>query len=366
MGIKQLEIIVVDDNSPDGTAGLVERFSKEEGMMNRRNPIKIVRRHEKKGLSSAILDGLSFASGDIAVVMNADLSHPPELIPEMVRQLADKKELDLVVASRYTEYGRMEGVGLKRRFISIVATKVAQYTLDIKEVKDPLSGFFAIRRIAIRDIKFDAMGYDKILLEILVKSDLCTIVELPYTFRDSSEGGSKLDIQSKIQYLKTCRKLSSYKQEQERRDDDLQYQKNMKAAGLNRLVKKAGKFYLVGASGLLVNYGSSFLIGEVLLYMYYMHATALGIGLSIVSNFLLNKLWTFDDRDFSLQKVARQAFWFLLSCVIGIAVQIGLVYYFVEMMYLEYIFSLGLAVLLASIANFLVAKKLAFKERLMM
>ena len=146
----------------------------------------------------------------------------------------------------------------------------------------------------------------------------------------------------------------------------LQYRKKHDGAGLNRLVNKAGKFYLVGASGLFVNYGSSFLIGEVLLNMYYMYATALGIGLSIVSNFLLNKLWTFDDRDFSLQKVARQAFWFLLSCIIGIAVQIGLVYYFVEIMHFEYIFSLGLAVLLASIANFLAAKKLAFKEHLMM
>jgi dolichol-phosphate mannosyltransferase len=219
LGIKQLEVIVVDDNSPDGTADLVERFSKEEGMRNRSNPIKIVRRQEKTGLRSAILDGFSSASGDIAVVMNADLSHPPELIPEMIRQIAHKKELDLVIASRYIEGGRMEGVGLKRRFISIVATKVAQYTLDTKEVKDPLSGFFAIRRIAVRDIKFDAIGYDKILQEILVKSDLRTIVQLHYTFRDSREGGSKLDIQSKVQYLKTCRKLSSYKQEQERRDD---------------------------------------------------------------------------------------------------------------------------------------------------
>jgi dolichol-phosphate mannosyltransferase len=237
--------------------------------------------------------------------------------------------------------------------------------LDIKEVKDPLSGFFAIRHIAIRDIKFDAIGSDNILLEILVKSDLRTIVELPYTFRDSREGGSKLGIQSKIQYLNTCRKLSSYKQEQERRDDASAIQEEHEGVGLNRLVKKAGKFYLVGASGLLVTYGSSFLIGNVLLNMYYMHATALGIGLSIISNFLLNKLWTFGDKDFGLQKVARQAFWFLLSCAIGTAPQIGLIYYFFEIMHLQYIFSVGLEVLLASIPNFLVAKKVAFKEHLM-
>jgi dolichol-phosphate mannosyltransferase len=201
------------------------------------------------------------------------------------------------------------------------------------------------------------------LLEILVKADLRTIIELPYAFRDSREGGSKLGIQSIIQYLKTYRKLYSYKKE---RRDASAIQGEQESSGLYRLVKKAGKFYLVGASGLFVNYGSSFLIGEVLLNMYYMHATVLGISLSILSNFLLNKLWTFDDGDFSLQKVARQAFWFLLSCIIGIAVQIVLVYSFVEIMHLEYMFSLGLAVVLASISNFLTAKKLAFKERLMM
>jgi dolichol-phosphate mannosyltransferase len=188
------------------------------------------------------------ASGDIAVVMNADFSHPPELIPEMIRQLTHKKELDLVIASRYIEGGRIEGWGLSRRLINIAVTKVAQYTLAIKKVKDPLSGFFAIRRIAIRDTKFDAIGY-KILLEILVKADLCTIIELPYTFRDSIERGSKPGIQSIIQYLRTCCKLNSHKEEQERRDDASAIQQEQEGRGLFRLAKKAGQFYLVGASG---------------------------------------------------------------------------------------------------------------------
>jgi dolichol-phosphate mannosyltransferase len=175
----------------------------------------------------------------------------------------------------------------------------------------------------------------------------------------------KLDIQSRIQSLKDIAQITSHKQKQERRNASA-IQEEQEGGGLYRLVKKAGKFYLIGATGVLVNYGSSFFIGQVLLNMYYMHATALGIGLSIVSNFLLNKLWTFDDRDFSMQKVARQGFWFLLSCMIGITLQIGLVYYFVEIMHLGYMFSLGLAILSASIANFLAAKKLAFKERLLM
>jgi dolichol-phosphate mannosyltransferase len=365
-GIKQLEVILVDYDSTDRNANLVERFSKEEDMITMSNSIKTVRRQEKKGLSSAILDGFSLASSDIVLIMNADFSHPPELIPEMIRQLVQKKELDLVIASRYVEGGGIEGRGLKIRLISIVATKVAQYTLDIKKVKDPLSGFFAIRRIAIKDIKFDAIGCNNILLETLVKADLRTIIELPYIFRDSTEGSSKLGIQSIIQYLKICRKLYSHKQEQEKRDDASAIQQEQEGRGLYRLAKKAGQFYLVGASGLIVNYGSSLLIGNVLLNMYYLHATVLGISLSIVSNFLLNKLWTFHDRDFSLPKVARQAFWFLLSCIIGIAVQMGLIYSFVEITHLEYMFSLGLAVLLASISNFLTAKKLAFRERFLM
>jgi dolichol-phosphate mannosyltransferase len=363
LAIKQLQVIVVDDDSPDGTAKLVERFSKEEGTIMKSNDIKIIKRQAKEGLSSAILDGLSSASSDIAVVMDADSSHPPELISEMIRQLTHKKELNLVIASRYVEGGRIEGWSIRRRLISFGAIKVAHYALGIKKVKDPVSGFFAIRRSAIRDIKFDAIGY-KILLEILVKADLRMVIELPYTFKDRKEGSSKLDNRTIIQYLKACRKLYSYKQEKENRRAAAIPQ-GQEDYGLRRFVKKAGKFYVVGASGLLVNYGSSLLIGKVLLDMYYLHAAALGIALSILSNFLLNKLWTFDDRDFSLQKVARQGFWFLLSCIIGIAVQIGLLYSFVEIMHLEYVFSLGLAVLLASISNFLTAKKLAFRERML-
>jgi dolichol-phosphate mannosyltransferase len=361
-GLFSFEIIVVDDNSPDGTAKLVVSFPKEEGTTTKSKTVNLILRQQKNGLGTAILEGLSHASGDIVVVMDADFSHPPDLIPEMICQLTQNKELDLIIASRYIEDGGIEGWSIRRRLISLGATKVAQYALGIKKVKDPMSGFFAIRRSAIRDIKFDAIGY-KILLEILVKADLHNIIELPYTFKNRKEGSSKLDNRTIIQYLKACRKLYSYKQDKEK-IHAAAFPKGQEDEGLHRFVKKMGKFYIVGALGLLVNYGSSFLMGGLLFNMYYMHATVLGIGISIVSNFLLNKLWTFNDRDFSPQKVARQGFLFLLGSIIGITIQIGLVYYLVQEMNLEYIFSLGLAVLLGSSANFLLAKKLAFKERL--
>ena len=173
-----------------------------------------------------------------------------------------------------------------------------------------------------------------------------------------------IDFRNKFQNLKTYSKVNFHKREQEGRGISA-CQEAQESSGLYRLIKKAGRFYLVGASGLLVNYGSSVHIGNELLNMYYLHATVLGIGLSVLSNFLLNKLWTFDDKDFSFLKVSQQLFWFTLSSIVGITVQISLVYCFVEILRFEYIVSLGLAVLGASTVNFMAAKILAFKEHLM-
>jgi dolichol-phosphate mannosyltransferase len=363
----KLKVVVVDDNSPDGTADLAKKYSEERKYSDHGiNSITVVRRSEKRGLSSAILDGIAHASSEIIVVMDADFSHPLALIPRMVEQFIYSKDVDLVVASRYASGGRIRGWNLKRRLISLGATKIAQIGLGVKKVKDPMSGFFAVRRSVMNTIRFDAIGY-KILLEILVKANLRSIVELPYTFIDRREGSSKLSNLTIIQYLQACRRLSLHKH-RKMKDNDGIIADNIieeEKSTVGRLAKKVGKFYLVGASGLLVNYSTSFLIGRQLLEMYYLHATALGIALSILSNFFLNKLWTFGDIDMNPRKVARQGFWFLMSSIISIGAQIGLIYLFVEKLNIDYLFSLGLAVIMASTANFLVIKKLAFKERLL-
>ena len=176
------EIIVVDDDSPDGTWKLVEKFQ-EQG----KGEIKLLRRLEKRGLSSAVLDGFSMANGTILGAMDADLSHPPGKIPALLNLLI-KGKADVVIGSRYTSGGSIENWPLKRR---VVSKAVAGFLSPFVKVRDPLSGFFFIRREVIDDAPLNPIGF-KILLEILAKGKYRKIIEVPITFRDRRFGNSKL------------------------------------------------------------------------------------------------------------------------------------------------------------------------------
>ena len=130
-----------------------------------------------------------------------------------------------------------------------------------------------------------------------------------------------------------------------------------------RFFSKAGRFYTVGASGLLVNYIVSFLFGVVLSDLWYLYATMIGITFSMTSNFILNKVWTFEDRNFDPRKTFKQYGLFIGFSGIGALVQLMMVYYLVESDHIDYSISLFLAVATASIGNFILNKKWTFKER---
>jgi len=345
------EIIVVDDNSPDGTGGVVADYKGRLGQeLKKRLHIEILNRPDKQGLSSAILAGVESACGDIVIVMDSDMSHPPQTIPAMLEEM-DRSRCDIVVASRYIKGGGVHGWPFKRKLMSKGATKIAQYSLGIT-VKDPMSGFFAFRRQIIEGIKFDAIGY-KMLLEILVKAKGAKIKEIPYTFTNRRLGASKLDTSTMIDYVRAVWRLYRYGRsapEEKRRSV--------------RFLSKAGRFYTVGASGLLVNYVASFVLTALFPAIWYLHATIAGIALSITSNFILNKLWTFEDRDFSAKRTLLQYGMFAGFSAFGALVQLGMVYYLVESQGQSYPFALILAVATASISNFLLNKKWTFKEKI--
>ena len=297
------EIIVVDDNSPDGTGKIVEEHARLYQKKKERF-IKVIHRRVKRGLSSAILEGIQSAKGETIVVMDGDFSHPPQTIQKMLEEL-QHPQCDIVVASRYVKGGSVTGWPFKRRLLSKGATKIAQHGLGIK-IKDPMSGFFAFKRHIIKNVKFDSIGY-KMLLEILVKTRGAIVKEIPYVFTNRKSGSSKLNISVTFDYLKAVWKLyryGKYVREKEKRTSV-------------RFLSKAGRFYTVGASGLFVNYLVSFLFGVVLSNLWYLHATMVGIIFSITSNFVLNKVWTFEDRDFNARKTARQYSLFLSFSGIG-------------------------------------------------
>ncbi|MBI1828701.1 MAG: glycosyltransferase family 2 protein [Thaumarchaeota archaeon] len=343
------EIIVVDDNSPDGTGNIVEEYAKNS-KKEKSQSVQIIHRKTERGLSSAILAGIKYAKGDSVVVMDSDFSHPPQTIPKMIEEL-QKSECDIVVASRYVNGGSVKGWPFKRKMISKGATKIARHGLGIK-IKDPMSGFFAFKRNIINNIKFDAIGY-KILLEILVKARGVKVKEIPYEFINRKEGSSKLDTSVAIDYVKSLWKLYRYGKNIREKEKRVSV----------RFLSKAGRFYTVGASGLLINYLVSFLFGVVLSNLWYIYATMIGIVFSMTSNFILNKVWTFEDRDFDLKKTLRQYGLFLGFSGIGAIFQIFMIYILVESRHMNYSVALFVAVVIASVGNFILSKRWTFQEK---
>lgn len=340
------EIIVVDDNSPDGTGDIVQDYARR--IAGGRLQIEVIRRPSKLGLSSAILEGARGATGEVVVVMDSDMSHPPQTIPHMVEEM-HKSKCDIVVASRYIKGGAVSGWPFKRKIMSKGATKIARYSLGIR-IKDPMSGFFAFRRHIINGIKFDSIGY-KMLLEILVKAKGARVREIPYTFINRRFGSSKLDSKVAIGYFRAVWKLYRYGRAAPEKRTSV------------RFFSKAGRFYTVGASGLLVNYLASLVLTTLMPQIWYLHATIFGIMFSITSNFILNKLWTFEDRDFELKKTLPQYGLFAGFSAFGALVQLGILYALVEDYNASYPLALVTAVACASIGNFLLNKKWTFKEK---
>lgn len=185
------EIIVVDDNSPDGTGQVLEELRKKY------QNLKVIHREGKLGLSSAVIEGFKIAEGDVLGVMDADLSHPIDKINEMYQQII-KKDADLVIGSRYVKGGEIKGWNLYRKLLSKGATLLARVFTN---VKDPMSGFFLIKRDAIINKEINSKGF-KILLELLIKVDFKNIIEIPITFINRTTGKSKAGFKEIIYYLK--------------------------------------------------------------------------------------------------------------------------------------------------------------------
>ena len=343
------EAIVVDDNSPDSTGKIVDEYLKNVKKIAGYT-MEIIHRTSKNGLSSAILSGVQRAKGETIVVMDSDFSHPPQIIPKMIESLK-KYQCDLVIASRYISGGKINGWTLKRKIMSKVATLIAKKGLGVK-TKDPMSGFFAFKKNILKGINFDAIGY-KILLEILVKKSEIAVKEIPYTFENRSFGSSKLDRSTVTDYFKSVWKLYKFgkpKEKEEKRNSV-------------RFLSKASRFYTVGLSGFGVNYFISLLFAGGISELWYLHATLFGIMASITTNFLLNKTWTFGDRDFSKKRTFKQYGKFVTFSSLGALVQLAMVFYLVDEYQLSYPISLGLAVLSAAFGNYILNKKFTFKEK---
>jgi dolichol-phosphate mannosyltransferase len=345
-----IQTIVVDDNSPDGTGTIVEDYMKNVKKIAE-HTIQIIHRKAKDGLGSAILNGIQEAKGDTIVVMDSDFSHPPQIIPKLIESIK-KYQCDIAVASRYIKGGKIQGWSLKRKLMSKFATLIAKKGLGI-DTKDPMSGFFAFKRNIIKELNIDAIGY-KFLLEILVKTKGVNIKEIPYTFQDRELGSSKLTMKTILDYYKSVWKLYRYGKPIEKQE---------KRSSV-KFLSKAARFYTVGASGFAVNYLISLLFTGGFSEMWYLHANMIGIIASITTNFILNKAWTFGDRDFRIKKTISQYGKFAMFSSLGALIQLGMVYLLVDSAEVSYPLALIVAVMTAAFGNFVFNKKWTFKEKL--
>ncbi len=195
------ELLVVDDDSQDGSVEICTELAES-------HPLRIVVRKGERGLATAVIRGIECSAGEIIVVMDADLSHPPATIPEMIRRL-QSGESDFVLGSRYVKGGSIhDDWNLFRKLNSFVPSMLARLLCHLR---DPMSGFFAFRRAEMpAPDRLRPIGY-KIALEILVRGNFERPSEVPIHFARRRHGQSKLSFTEQLNFVRHLGRLYAYK-----------------------------------------------------------------------------------------------------------------------------------------------------------
>ncbi|MBD3354965.1 glycosyltransferase [Candidatus Woesearchaeota archaeon] len=285
------EIIIADSSSKDNTKEKAEEKAKEMDLN-----VKTVNCGDRD-LSNSVVYALEKAKGDIIGIMDADLQHPPEMIPKMADKL---KENDIVIASRFVKGSEIR-FGLKRLFISKVYRLLSYlFVPKVFRIKDPASGFFVFKRKILKNVKLNPIGF-KILLEILAKADYKDVEETGFKFRGRKKGESNFNLKQSILAFKHLLRL--YMSEKEH--------------------FRFLKFCIVGGSGIIVNEGLLFLLTEFF-GLYYLFSGIFSIEASILTNFFLNNIWTFKDKKKGsmLKKLGK----FNLARIFGLAINFGILW----------------------------------------
>lgn len=322
-----LDLIIMDDNSNDGSSELIAARPEKW--------LQMVVRTTDRGLSQAVLEGMHRAKGDVLICMDADLSHPPEAIPKMLHRL--EEGADFVIGSRYVDGGSTaDDWGFLRWLNSRVATLLA---LPLTSARDPMSGFFAFRRTTFEaGQRFSPIGY-KIGLEFIVKCGCERVAETPIHFEDRQLGESKLTLRQQLLYLKHLRRLYVFK-----------------FGAWSQLVQ----FLTVGGLGTVVNL--VLLTAFIRAGFVASYSVAAAIVLSMAFNFVLNRRFSFAMG--GKGSWFRQFIGFMAACSVG-----GLINYVVTVALMDEPF--GLQPQLAALAgiafatafNFIASRYLVFRSR---
>ncbi|HEX6277656.1 MAG TPA: glycosyltransferase [Polyangiaceae bacterium] len=329
------EIIVIDDDSSDGTWQVALELSVKYPKL------RVIRRRGERGLGSAVIRAWQVARGEFLGVMDADLQHPPEA--NLLLYAGMRRGADLAVASRHVEGGGLSDWSLFRRLASRGAQLLGLLVLPgvLGRITDPMSGYFMVRRSALEGIALRPLGY-KILIEVVARARIRWIDEVGYVFRERTDGQSKVTASIYLQYLRHLVRL------------------RLATLPASRFFK----FCVVGATGVVVDMTILYLLSD---------PSTLALGLTrsklaaaetaIVSNFLLNDAWTFGDvssRARGLRPKFRRFLGFNAICAAGLVLNVVILNVLFNLAGLDRYLSNAVAIVLVTAWNYFLNRKLNF------
>ena len=327
------EVIFVDDDSPDGTA---ERI-REIGRRDRR--VRCLQRLGRRGLTTACIEGALAASATYIAVMDADMQHDENLLPQMLAMLKSGSA-DLVVGSRYVAGGGIGGLDAARANMSAFATRLSRIICKA-EIADPMSGFFMLRRDVLEEAlrRLSGQGF-KILLDILASSPRSLrIRELPYNFRERQHGESKLDTLVAWEYMMLI-------------VDKL----------IGHIVPvRFALFALVGGIGLFIHMSVLWLGLSVAGAAFNLAQTSATI-LAMTANFFINNLFTYRDRRLRGLAMLRGLFTFYAICSLGAVANVGIAGYVFSRNEVWWLAGLA-GIVVGSVWNYAISSVFTWKQK---
>ncbi len=289
------EVIFVDDDSRDGTADLVRSIALRDSR------VRLLHRVNRRGLSSACIEGMMSSASPYLAVMDADLQHDERILPRMLQRLKDEN-LDIVVGSRNIEGGSMGDFDKSRVTLSMLGRYLSAKICRCR-IQDPMSGFFLLRRTFLLEVVHRTSGVGfKILVDLLASSTRpVRLAEVPYRFRSRQRGESKLDIMVGIEYVQLL-------------IDKL-------IGGL--IPSSFILFSMVGAVGVLIHLSLLWLLLSTFGRTFNAAQTICTV-VAMTANFLLNNAITYRDRKLKGWGVVRGLVTFYLACSVGVYINLRL------------------------------------------
>jgi dolichol-phosphate mannosyltransferase len=328
------ELIVVDDDSPDGTWSIALELA------NTYPQLQVLRRTTERGLATAVIRGWQVARGEVLGVIDADLQHPPEVLGQLWEKIS--QGADLALASRNVEGGGVSEWSFLRRILSRGAQILGLIVLPevIGRVSDPMSGYFLVRRSAIAGPILSPLGY-KILVETVGRGQIDKIAEVGYEFQERQSGDSKV----------TSRQYWEY----------IGHLLSLRWSRSGRLLR----FLAVGLSGVVVDMTILYLLTDIRTLHLPLTRSAIVAGeVAIINNFIWNDRWTF--RSQSLQQKGRRQMLrrflkFNLVCLMGLILKALFLNLFFNVLHLNQYISNFIAIALVTVWNYWINVKLSWR-----